>query len=119
MEHGVRVDAVVAGVAAPGGAHPALVVALLAEKVVEIECDDERLVLEEGLGDLTVPQQLVGVGRGVVVSPAAVLVFVPSLVPVLPLARISRLVSESGFHSSLTLPHPLLLRDRLLELLLD
>ena len=49
MEHGVRVDAVVLGVAAPRGIHPPLIVALLMEDVVKIEGYDECLALEERL----------------------------------------------------------------------
>ena len=74
VEHGVAVDAVVAGVAAAGGTDPTLVVRLLAEEVVEIEGDDERLVAEERLRYLAVPEQFVGVRRWVIVASSAALV---------------------------------------------
>ena len=41
MEHGIAVDAVIAGVTTPGGIHPALVVALLAKEVVELQILDD------------------------------------------------------------------------------
>ena len=72
MEHGIGVDAVVLGIATGVSVNPTLEVALLLEQVVEIECHDEGLALEEGLGDLSVPDEFVGVHRRVVISPTAV-----------------------------------------------
>ena len=74
MEHGVRVDAVVASVTSPVGIHPTFVVALLIKKVIEVEGHNKRLALEESLRNLTVPYQLVGVRRRVVIASATVLV---------------------------------------------
>ena len=72
MKHGIGVDTVVLGIATGVGVDPTLEVALLLEQVVEIECHDEGLALEEGLGDLSVPDEFVGVHRRVVISPTAV-----------------------------------------------
>ena len=72
MKHGVGVDAVVAGVAAPVGIDPTFIVALLSEKVVEVERHNQRLALEERLGELSIPDELVGVARWVIVATAAV-----------------------------------------------
>ena len=71
MEHGVAVDAVVASIATGVGVHPSLVVALLLEKVVEVESHDKSFTAEEGFGDLSVPNQFVGVHGGVVVATTA------------------------------------------------
>ena len=72
VKHGVGVDAVVARVAASAGVDPPFVVALLAEEIVEVKRHDKRLALEERLGELPVPDELVGVARGVVIAAAAV-----------------------------------------------
>ena len=61
VEHGIGVNAIILGVATTGGVHPAFIVGLLAEQVVEVECYDERLVLQEWFRYLSVPQQFVGV----------------------------------------------------------
>lgn len=74
MEHGIGVDAVVLCVAAAGGIHPAFVIALLPEQVVEIEGYDKSLAFQETLGELTIPYKLVGVHRRVVISSTAVFV---------------------------------------------
>lgn len=73
MKHGIAVDAVVAGVAAPVGIHPSLVVALLPQEVVEVKRHDEGLALEERLRYLTVPDEFVGIRGGVVVTSSAIL----------------------------------------------
>ena len=75
VEHGIRVDAVVSRLAPAGGIHPSLVVALLAQEVIEVEGHDEGFAFEEGLRHLSVPYQLIGVHRRVVVSTAAILVY--------------------------------------------
>ena len=62
MEHGVAVNAVVAGIATTVGVDPALVVRLLTQQVVEVQGYDKGLALEEGFGHLTVPDELVCVG---------------------------------------------------------
>ena len=68
MEHGIRVDAVVTRLSAAVGIHPAAEVRLLAQEVVEVQGHDERLVSQERLRHLTVPDQLVGVLRRVAVT---------------------------------------------------
>lgn len=74
MQHGVRVNAVEAGIATTSGVYPSLVVALLPQQIVEVKGHDERLILEERLGYLTIPYQLVGVHRGIVIATTTALV---------------------------------------------
>ena len=74
MQHGVRVNAVEAGIATTSGVYPTLVVALLSQQIVEVKGHDERLILEERLGYLTIPYQLVGVHRGIVIATTTALV---------------------------------------------
>ena len=71
MKHGVAVDAVVASIATGVGVHPSLIVALLLEEVVEVECHDKSFTAEESLGYLSIPNQFVCVHGGVVVAATA------------------------------------------------
>ena len=68
--HAICVDGVVPRVAAHRGVDDARHVALLVEDVVELQAERGGFVLEEALGDLRVPDQLVRV-HGVVRIPAA------------------------------------------------
>ena len=74
VKHGIAVDAVVAGIATPVGIHPTLVVALLAKEVVEVQCHNKAFVLEERLRYLAVPDEFVGIRRGVIETSPAILV---------------------------------------------
>ena len=73
VEHGIGIDAVILRIAAPRSIHPALVVALLTQQVVEVQGHDERFVLEERLRQLSVPDEFVGIHRGVVIASATTL----------------------------------------------
>ena len=68
MEHCIAVDAVVLGVAAACGIDPPLIVALLSKQVVEVKRNNERLVTQESLGHLSVPDEFVSVHGVVVIS---------------------------------------------------
>lgn len=48
MEHGISVDAVIAGIATTVGIDPSFVVGLLPQQVVEVEGYDKRFRLKEG-----------------------------------------------------------------------
>ena len=71
MEHGIAVDAVIPCIATLEGVDGTAEVALLVQQVVELEQHGEGLALEEALRYLSVPYQLVGVHRVVVISTAA------------------------------------------------
>lgn len=52
VQHSVAVDAVVARIAAAGGIHPAFVIRLLSQQIVEVQCYSQWLALQERLRNL-------------------------------------------------------------------
>ena len=84
VEHDVAVDAVAVGVAVACGADVAVDVALLAKDVVELQADSSGILTEEALGNLCVPEQLVGVELCAAVATTAVHVDVGVDLDVLP-----------------------------------
>lgn len=73
VEHGIRVDAVVPRVEPSGGIDAVTEVAALAQYVVELQHDGECSVVEEPLGDLRIPDELVGIGLLIGISTTATL----------------------------------------------
>ena len=74
MEHNVAVDGVILCISAAHGVDGPCQVALLVEDVVELDAECQRITTEHRLRYLGIPQQLVGVERGIAVATAALLV---------------------------------------------
>lgn len=70
-EHGVAVDAVCLGIAAAVGIGSAVDIALLLEDVEHLERYGKRFATQETMTNLHVPNQFVGVERGVGISSSA------------------------------------------------
>ena len=76
MQHGIRVDTIIRGVAPAHRVDASREVAHLMQDVVELQHHRQRSALQETLRNLRIPYQLVGVQRGITVSPPALVVHI-------------------------------------------